>query len=209
MLNPPAMDALFVYAAAAEAGPLADDPRTLALGVGKVAAATALTRRLLERRPAAVVAFGVAGAYRASPAVGEVCVVGSECFGDEGVATPDGFVTVGRLGLADDAPRPADAPWIARLVDRLGNVAVVAGATVSTCSGTDAIADAVASRTGADIETMEGAAIAHVCAELGVPWVGLRAISNRTGDRDRAGWDLARAAAAVQDAVRLLWEEDR
>ena len=200
------MDALFVYAAPAEAGPLADDPRTLALGVGKTAAASALTRRLSADRPAAVVAFGVAGAYGEAPAIGQLCVVGSECFGDEGVATPDGFVTIGQLGLGTDAPLPADPTWVARVASRLGAVPVVAGATVSTCSGTDALAAAVAARTEADIETMEGAAIARVCVDFGVPWVGLRAISNRTGDRDRAGWDLAGATAAVQAAVRRLWE---
>lgn len=206
MLNPFAMDALFVYAAAAEAGSLADDPRTLALGVGKTAAATALTRRLATTtQPPAVVAFGVAGAYGDHLAVGQLCVVGSERFGDEGVATPNGFITLGGLGLGSDAPLSADRDWIERIVAALDGPPVCTGATVSTCSGTDASAAAVAARTGADVETMEGAAIAHVCAAFGIPWVGLRAISNRTGDRDRAGWDLATATAAVQDAVRRLW----
>ena len=51
---------------------------------------------------------------------------------------------------------------------------------------------------------MEGAAVGAVCAALGIPWVQLRVISNRTGDRDRAGWDLDAELAVLHPAVRRL-----
>jgi futalosine hydrolase len=51
---------------------------------------------------------------------------------------------------------------------------------------------------------MEGAAIALACAHAGVPWVQLRAVSNLTGDRDRAGWDRDRALAALANTVAEL-----
>jgi futalosine hydrolase len=202
------MRVLHAFAAAVEAGPLAGDARTLRIGVGKAAAAATLARRLAADPVDAVIGFGVAGVYpRAdAPSVGELVLVARETFGDEGVETPGGFLSLRDLGLGDDTPLEADAALVARVSAALGGLRTVSGATVSTCSGTDARARALADRTGAIVETMEGAAIALVCREAGVPWVQLRAISNRTGDRDRAGWDLPRAAGVVQAAVRMLLE---
>lgn len=185
-------------------------PGVLRCGVGKAPAAARLTRAILAGpRPEAVLLFGVCGALPAPKPLGilELCLVGQECFADEGVATPAGFLDLGELGLPAPGPLRADPELAERVRARLGcEVPVVAGATVSTCSGTDAAARAVAERTGAAVETMEGAAVALACRELGVPWTQLRCVSNTTGDRDRQRFDLQGAADAVQDAVLRLTE---
>ena len=59
-------------------------------------------------------------------------------------------------------------------------------------------------RTGAAVETMEGAAIGLACTAAAVPWVQVRAISNFTGDRSHAGWDRERAVAALHRAIRVI-----
>jgi futalosine hydrolase len=197
-----------VYAAPAEGSALAA-LGAVRLGVGKVALAVALAERIAEQRPPGVLLFGVAGAYPArhrpgaSLAVGDLCLVGEDRFADEGVATPDGFRDLAQLGLGEVGPFAADRERTALAARALG-APVVIGATVSTCSGTDAQSAQIAARTGAAVETMEGAAAALVCARAGVPFVQLRAISNLTGDRARGGWDLERAIAVVQAAVRRL-----
>ena len=197
-----------VCAAAAEGRALAA-LGAVTLGVGKVAAAVALAGRIAAARPAVVLLFGVAGAYPlrhrpgAALAVGDLCLVGADRFADEGVIAPDGFRDLMQLGLGEVGPFAADRERTAMAARALG-VPVVDGATVSTCSGTDAQSALLAARTGAAVETMEGAAAALVCARAGVPFVQLRAISNLTGDRTRGGWDLERAVAAVQRAVRAL-----
>lgn len=179
------------------------------LGVGKAAAASALAARLAASRPAGVLLFGVAGAYAerhrrgASLRPGDVVVVGSDRFADEGVRTKQGFASLAELGLPSADPFDADAAVTQLAAHRLA-LRVVAGATVSTCSGVDELASDYATRTGAEIETMEGAAVALVCSQWGVPLLHVRSISNWCGDRDRGAWDLARAAAAVQQAVRAL-----
>jgi futalosine hydrolase len=141
-----------------------------------------------------------------APAVGATGLVVQDALADEGVATPTGFLSLAELGLGSATSLHADEGLVARAVAALGDVPPWRGATVSTCSGTDALAEALRARTGADVETMEGAAIAWVCRDHGVPWVQVRAISNRTGDREHAGWDLDRATGAVRVAVRRLWE---
>lgn len=204
-----------VYAAAVEGRALAG-LGAVELGTGKAAAAASLAELLLRARPGGVFLFGVCGAYPPrhrrggkgapeahGPQVGDLCLVDPDGFGDEGVAVEGGFLDLAALGLGATGPFAA-ARATAAVAARLG-VPVVPGATVSTCSGTEASSAMMAARTGAVVETMEGAAVASVCARHGVPLVQLRAVSNVTGDRERGEWDLERAVRRVQDAVRMLF----
>lgn len=184
-------------------------PSALRLGVGKVAAAVAMTEALHGRRPAWVLLFGVCGAYPEGHGpggrldVGDVCLVGDEWLADEGVATDDGFLPLSQLGLGSNGPFHADAERSAAAARVLG-APIVRGATVSACSGTDPRSRELATLTGATVETMEGAAVAWACGRAGVPWVQLRCVSNRTGRRAAGGWDLPRAVTGVQEALRRL-----
>lgn len=189
------------------------------LGVGKVASAMevySLLIRLESVRPArGVLLVGVAGSHpervrgSAPPvAPGEVCVVASDVLADEGVATPAGFVDFGKprehgMRLVDTGPFPASPRMAAEAAARLG-CPLVKGATVSTCSGVDALAHDLHARTHADVETMEGAAVAAVCRRRETPLLHLRAISNWTGNRDRGEWNLGRAVDALHAALRRL-----
>jgi len=202
------LSALYVYAAALEAGALAQREDTLALGIGKTAATLTLTRRLAEADqplPSAVILFGVAGAHAGGPEVGTVVVVDRDVLLDEGVQTPTGYTGLADLGLPMQTDARADAVLSAKVAAGLG-VPCVSGSTVSTCSGVEALAASRAAAGGGQIETMEGAAVGIVCQHFGVPWTAVRAISNRTGDRDAAGWDLDAATAAVQAAVIRVME---
>ena len=201
------MNVLWVYAHPKEAAGL-ELPSGLELGVGKIEATLSLARRLAQDPPAAVVNFGVAGAWaRSGLDVGDVCLVVEETLADEGVATADGFEDLRALRLAERVLWSADAALTDRLAATLPGIARVRGTTVSTCSGTDALAQAYAERTQAAVETMEGAAVARVCEAFGVPWAQVRAISNRTGDRDRGGWDLRRAKTQLHAAMQRLLEQ--
>jgi futalosine hydrolase len=76
--------------------------------------------------------------------------------------------------------------------------------TVNSCSGDDAGARALAARTGGSVESMEGAAIAHVAMLYGIPVGEIRGISNRAGNRDRGAWRVREAAEAAQRG-RVGW----
>lgn len=198
------MTILWAYAHPKEAEGL-DLPESVQLGVGKIEAALALSRRLSEGLPVAVVNFGVAGVFPGvGLSVGEVCIVQEETLADEGVATQDGFEDLAELGLSSTVRWSADPRWVQRALAVLPGAARVRGTTVSTVSGTDALAQAYAARVSPAVESMEGAAVARVCEAFGVPWVQVRSISNRVGDRARGGWDLRLAKARLHEAVRAL-----
>src|SRR5580692_9315069 len=69
-------------------------------GVGAVNAAYALTRFLEHAAVKSIVVCGIGGAYPASGlVVGSVVCAESECYGDLGADSPDGFLDMEALGF--------------------------------------------------------------------------------------------------------------
>lgn len=175
-------------------------------GVGKAAAAGGVASVIDPGRHAAVISLGIGGLLPGSGLeIGNVVAGGASIFADEGVATSEGYQSLGGLGFppfADGDERRGDQ----RLLERLGRLGIQQRriATVSTCSGTDALAMEVARRTGAAVEAMEGAAVGLVAERRGVPFVEVRVISNTTGDRTRQRWDMPGSLARLGEVFRLL-----
>lgn len=205
-----AMRILWTYAHPKEGRAVREEfPHCLELGVGKAAAATTLATELAHQRPEAVILVGVCGAFPGGPEIGELCLVGDDYLADEGVATEDGFLDLSELELGSPGPFEASQElndWISAALPGLRRVRA---ATVSSCSGNKTAADAIVARTCAEIETMEGAAVAHACQHHRVPWAQLRAVSNWTGDRSEAAWDLELALSRLHAAVRVCLSDAR
>jgi futalosine hydrolase len=186
-------------------------------GMGKTNTAQTLTALLESTAVSGVIGFGVAGAYPGSGlAVGDLALGTEEIYGDEGVEAPEGWISSEGIGipLLDRASGPlynrfpADAQRIRGASEalRAAGKAVCAGpfVTVSACSGTARRGEELAGRFTPLCESMEGAALAHVATLYEVPWIEVRAVSNAVEDRDLSRWRLRDAAAAAQDAVRIL-----
>ena len=189
-------------------------------GVGKANAAATAALLLDSLQPEAVICFGCAGAYLESGLkIGDLVLASEEIYGDEGAAAPDGFLDMQALGfpLAERGGEhwfnrfPVDPELLAQgqrlIVGALGARQRVARGplvTVSTCSGTASAGNQLARRTEGLGESMEGAAVAQLCACLGVPFFEVRGISNLVEDRNLSRWDLPTAATVAQQAVRAL-----
>lgn len=179
----------------------------LQTGVGAVNAASALTRFLELEGARAVIVCGIAGAYprafdQGGLGLGSVACAESECYGDLGADSADGFLDMRALGfplIAGAEPLYNVLPL--QLFPALRRARFV---TMNTCSGSEETARRLEARTGGSVESMEGAAIAHVAALYGIPSGEIRGISNRAGHRDRAAWRVQEASAAAQEAL-LFW----
>ncbi|MEM9166697.1 MAG: futalosine hydrolase [Planctomycetota bacterium] len=181
--------------------PLGDHCMLARCGVGSAPAAVGAVLALRER-PDAVLHVGVAGAY-AKMGIGELqSVLGtSAVLADHGSVTPNGFRTLDSIGFS---PEPAgwDQPneilinMLQPLVDHSGAIA-----TVAAVSGTSDRAAAMAHRTGAIAEAMEGASVALACAAAGVPFAEIRVISNIVGDRAEHPWKLNEALAVLASRI--------
>jgi futalosine hydrolase len=176
----------------------------LVTGVGAVNAACSLTRFLERQGAAAVVVCGIGGAYPDSGlSLAEAVWAGSEYYGDLGASSAGGFLDMQALGFPVIAGPEAVYNRLP-LTIRPGD-ATTAFVTVNTCTGDAATARAIEARTGAAVENMEGAAIAHVATLYGIPSGEVRGISNPAGDRDRSVWRVKEAAAAAQGALLDAW----
>ncbi|NRA57316.1 MAG: futalosine hydrolase [Phycisphaerales bacterium] len=173
-------------------------------GIGKSNAAAATAGALGSRTFGAVLNLGIAGSLPvATPlALGDTVIATRSIYADEGLVLPDGsFIGCSDMGF----PLGPFDDWGVRgdpsLLDKLAGLATVTApiATVSTCSATDPLARTVVERTWAVAEAMEGAAVGHVAARLGVPFLELRAVSNTTGDRGNQRWSIRLALDRVRE----------
>jgi futalosine hydrolase len=189
----------------------------LAAGMGKTNAAQALTALLESRAVRGVLNTGVGGAYPGSGlGVGEVALATEENYGDEGVETPQGWISAEGIGIpllrGPGGVRfnrfPLDEALLLRARQALAAREIAARAgpfvTVSCCSGTTQRGMEVAGRFGAICESMEGAALAHVAALYEVPFLEVRGISNAVEDRDLSRWRLQDAIEAACTTARVL-----
>ncbi len=186
-----------------------DGATVVVSGIGRTNAAAATAEMILQHGPFdAVLNAGVAGALPGGGLeVGQAVVASCCVYVEEGLVTPSGFSNMAAMGLSlgdfEGNVVPVDAQMLSRLAGhfRTGPIA-----TVATCSGTDAAAEAVVGRTGAIAEAMEGAAVVHAARRQRVPAIELRVVSNTTGDRPRQQWDLAGALVALGNAVEEALE---
>jgi futalosine hydrolase len=184
----------------------------VATGIGAVNAAHALTCALQARRPDWVLQVGVGGSYPQSGlGIGELALASEEWYGDLGVRTDEGWQGADLIGIpvyGEDGYNKfvLAGECLDRAREVLPEVKVGPFATVQECSGTDELGLERGARFGAVCENMEGAAAAHVCALYGVPFLEIRAMSNRVEKRDREQWDLVGAVARAQEAATRLLE---
>lgn len=186
-------------------------------GIGAMLTAMQLTRILLEHRPEAIILCGCGGSYPGSGlSNGDLALADSETYGDCGVTTNDGFLSLEELDIPQQAASapvfhqhyPLNNLLLQRARTIFPEATVGAFVTVNCCSGTTASSSDLACRTGGICENMEGAAAAQVCSEFCLPLLELRGISNPTGTRDPRLWDILLGAEVAQQAVITLLRQE-
>jgi futalosine hydrolase len=159
-------------------------------------------------RPSALVDIGIAGAYAGSRlSIGDLAAGESEQFGDLGMETsgPEVFLPISGFDWSD----PLYARPLPLSLEPLAKAAILKrmrGCTVNACTGTAATGARRRSLTGADFESMEGAAVALAGAELGIPAAEVRAISNVAADRDMRPENIGLALRALGGFVSAWLE---
>jgi futalosine hydrolase len=191
----------------------------LITGVGLLNAALALGRALERHAPAGVLNLGLAGSFDlAEHPLGAVRLVDRETWPEYGLLVAGacaadarglGFALAGRGAEAIFDSLGWDAP---AELERLGLAATgwrtAASLSVSGVSADAERAAALRARLGADLENMEGFALAYGCRLAGLPFAELRAVSNAVGSRPPLAWDLPGGLAARGAAGRRLFAAD-
>ena len=175
-------------------------------GVGKVNAAACAQALIDVFGVDRIINTGVAGSLDARIDIGDI-VVSTEAVQHDMDATALGYAR-GEIPYSDTSVFPADEAMRKSAVEAVGAVApeirVFEG---RVCSGDQFIAsreqkEAIIAATGGMCCEMEGAAIAQVCHLNGLPFVIIRAISDKADDSEEMSYmefaqDAAERCAAV------------
>lgn len=193
-------------------------------GLGVINASLALGAALTRGDVQGVVCLGVAGSFDlfAHP-LGAVRLVDREVWPEYGLlatgwcsadAAALGFA-LGQAHCSTTGPNGETALWdsvaweaeaaLRRLGLCLGPWTTAKSLTVSGVTADPERAELLRARHQADLENMEGFALAYGCAVAGVPFLELRAVSNAVGARPPVSWDLPGALAGLSQAALRLF----
>jgi len=171
-------------------------------GIGMVNTAWHLGRAWLSLRPDLAIQLGSAGAFAAGPEVLEVVEVNQDCFAELGAESPEGFLTLEKLGFSnfvlDNQPV---FNTLMQTLPPLEGLRQCRAVTVNRISGTTAGIQELEQIWAPEVETMEGAAFFQACLLERIPFRALRAISNRVEPRNRSAWRLKEAVELVQNEL--------
>ena len=180
---------------------------TLVTGVGLLATSLSLYKRIQQNKPSLVIQVGIAGAFNDELLMGDAVVVASDAIGDMGVMENGTFKTVFEMGLANPDQFPYKGGKLinphAALIQQTGLKTVHAISINEISTDSDRIRF-YKQQLGAEIESMEGAALHSVCLENNIPFIQIRGISNQVGERDKSKWMIPEAIGSVNNAVKHL-----
>jgi futalosine hydrolase len=175
----------------------------LVTGVGIPAALATLMEFCAATKPQSILNIGIAGAYPQSGiAIGDIVLGVSEVYGDVGFELPEAphFQSLAETPFAGTLyakpfPLALDPRWN-------GEGCLAKGCTVNACTGTNATAAWREQVFGVEFETMEGAAVAQVGVQFGIPVSEVRAISNIAARRDMRPENIRRALESLRAYLR-------
>jgi len=176
-------------------------------GIGVTATAYHITKLLLSESFDLAINIGIAGSFTDVYPIGEVVCPVKEYFGDSGVQTPAGFSSLFDEKLLSENTFPFVDGALknnlsAELLEKIQTISRVTGLTVQMASGEQQRIDGLRQRFSAEIETMEGAAFFYVCLSQKIPFLALRAISNKVEVRDKSAWNIPLALQNLQNTLK-------
>lgn len=183
-------------------------------GVGLTAATYSILHMALTTRPALIIQVGIAGGFTAAMPLGRAVAVQSEIVADMGVEENGLYSDIFALGLEEKNRLPyRDGklinPHQALLINSC--LPLVDAVSVNEITVDQKRIDRFVQQYGADLESMEGMALHHVCIQQQIPFLQIRGISNRVGERNKSAWLIKESmqAAALACAELLINPESR
>ena len=182
----------------------------LVAGVGSVSSAWAMKQWFsINEKPDLAINGGIAGSFKDEIRTGDVVMPLTDCFADAGIEDGENFITLFEAGLVSanefpfrDGHISADPVYCSRLKGILKPVTAI---TVNTASGSEATINKLIKKFNPDIETMEGATFFYLCAREKIPFLAIRAISNRVELRNKNKWNIALALDNMSEKLNEVF----
>jgi len=178
----------------------------LITGVGLLPAAFHITQQIIQHRPQYIIQAGVAGSIDKNLLLGETVLVQQEQIGDSGVYEDGKFTTLFDMALAEKNQYPWTDGW---LVNK--DMAHISAAGLKSVSGvtvneitTHSERIAYYQQCGAQVETLEGAALHYAGLMMDIPFLQIRSISNYVGERNKQNWKLKEAIVNLNHQLQHI-----
>jgi len=171
---------------------------SLVTGVGSVATACAMNEWLtVNVKPDLAINAGIAGSYNEALIPGVVVMPDTDCFADAGIEDNNDFITLFEASFInanqfpyEDGLLHSDPVYSIKLKDIIKPVRAI---TLNTATGSEISINKWVKKFNPDIETMEGATFFYICRLEKIPFLAIRAISNKVEPRNKSNWNIALA----------------
>ena len=182
--------------------PLYEDIIFSITGIGIAATAYSLTKAINNKKPDIIIQAGIAGAFNHDLKIGDVVLVKSETWSDLGIEDNNRYLTLfetNLLGINTPPYRHGEIPFTG--INGFDHLKRVKAITSNTAHGNDNTINNIIEKFNPEIETMEGAAAAYVCASENIPFIQIRAISNYVEKRDKSKWNIPLAISRLNEEI--------
>jgi futalosine hydrolase len=185
------------------------DISILVAGVGGISTAWAMKLWMDNNsNPDLAINAGIAGSYKDEYKIGDVVMPVTDCFADMGFESGEKMITLAEAGLIEADKFPFEGGVIhsrnkyIKTAEKI--LRKVNGITVNTCSGSETTIEKLKHKFNPCIETMEGATFFYICAREKIPFLSVRAISNKVEPRNRDSWDIPLALENLRGKIKEL-----
>jgi futalosine hydrolase len=181
----------------------------LITGIGLTATSYTLTKQLSMKRPDLVIQAGIAGCFDKNISQGSVVVIKQDTIADLSVIENKELKTMFDLGLMKPNRFPFRNGWLVnphKEVLKSTKLAVVKAISVNHITTAKPIISLYQQTFQPVIESMEGAALHHVCLMEKIPFVQIRGISNYIGERNKTKWNIKDAVINLNREITRLTE---
>lgn len=161
----------------------------LITGVGMIATAYSLTRKIKEYPYDLLLNVGIAGSFSKDIPLGHIVRVKEDSFSELGAQNDAQFLTLKDMGLGE-------FKYLENIETTLANnpliktLFIASGITVNKVHGKDSSIQRVIKQFSPDVESMEGAAVFYVAQQEKMPVLQIRAISNLVEKRNKKNWNI-------------------
>ena len=178
----------------------------LITGVGLMAATYQITKALATHRPRLVIQAGIAGCLDENLSLLQVVKVKSESIGDLGAEENGSFRSLFDLKFLQND----EFPWKNKKLLNEGSLLEqnhlrgVDAVTISEITTSESRIAYYRNELGAQVESMEGAALHYVCLEENIPFLQIRSLSNFVGERNKKNWLINEAIATLNSELQRV-----
>lgn len=179
----------------------------LVTGIGMVATAYHLGRRLLQMQYDLAINFGICGAFDRK-LIGHTVNIVQDRFADFGVEDSQLFIDIFQSGLISPDAFPYSNGWLLAKnnIDKkvVYEMPEGKGITVNKSSGTIESIKKIQDKYRPDTESMEGASFFYCCLMNSTPCMQLRSVSNYIEQRNKDAWKIEEALVALRKTSESL-----